>query len=85
MRLAKRLMFWLIGGVITYCMVRHTNSDWYPFFRICGIPMAKEWIPAFVMAAWSATLWHNDRVYAYSALLWAIVGFWYGFTPYMKT
>ena len=79
----RRLFFWLIGAWIVYCMMRHEASDNFPWYVIGKWWIAKEWVPAIVMLIWCALAWKRERPYAYLGLALSLIGFWYGFMPYL--
>jgi hypothetical protein len=76
-------------------MIRHGASDNFSWYVIHGWGrnegrwitadwwVAKEWIPVAVMLGFCSILWKRERAYAYAGLGWSLVGFLYGFTPYI--
>ena len=73
----------MVGGWIIYCMIHHEDPDSFPWYVFGKVWIAKEWLPVLVMLTWCVLLWKRERLYAYAGLVWAFIGFVYGFTPYL--
>jgi hypothetical protein len=64
-------------------MIRHGATDSLPGQDIGKWRIPKEWIPVVAMLIWCLVFWKNERLYAHAGLVRALIGFVYGFTPYI--